>query len=66
MQCLNLHWGTCMLLQGCFTHDLQAIQDYLFQSLGYGLPAFGRSNLPSGVMLDNPGLHISHRASRKR
>ena len=36
----------------------QAIHAYLFDTLGYGLPSFGRSNVPSGVIMENPGWQL--------
>ncbi|CAL8467605.1 g7143 [Coccomyxa elongata] len=36
---------------------LQAIQKFLFEEQRFGLPAFGRSNIASGQVLDNPGVY---------
>ncbi|KAK9909325.1 hypothetical protein WJX75_000539 [Coccomyxa subellipsoidea] len=36
---------------------LQAIHRFLFEEQRFGLPAFGRSNIPSGQIMDNPGVY---------
>jgi len=36
---------------------LQAIQRFLFEEQRFTLPSFGRSNIPSGVIMDNPGVY---------
>lgn len=35
----------------------KAIQKFLFEEQRFGLPAFGRSNIASGQVLDNPGVY---------
>ncbi len=36
---------------------LQLIHRFLFEEQRFGLPAFGRSNIASGQVMDNPGVH---------
>lgn len=36
---------------------LKAIHRFLFEKQRFGLPAFGRSNIPSGQIMDNPGVY---------
>ena len=36
---------------------LQAICHHLFTQQGFKVPPFGRSNIPSGVIMDHPGVY---------
>ncbi|KAK9816720.1 hypothetical protein WJX72_004217 [[Myrmecia] bisecta] len=35
---------------------LQVVEDYLFKEQCFRLPAFGRSNVPAGALVDHPGV----------
>lgn len=35
----------------------QVVEKHLFETEGYTMPQFGRSNLPEGVRVDNPGVY---------
>ncbi len=35
----------------------KVIQKFLFEEQRFGLPGFGRSNIASGQVLDNPGVY---------
>ena len=42
---------------GLLTCMLQAICHHIFTEQGFKVPPFGRSNIPSGVIMDHPGVY---------